>query len=101
MAGSSAIVSCTSIEPLQPPIDHVRPAELVGDALGVDPDRVYLASTGVIGETLPEGALRNGGPANQEDGRGEKSNPAAAAQGATRRVLASAEPRRPPATAER
>jgi glutamate N-acetyltransferase/amino-acid N-acetyltransferase len=41
-------------------------AELVGDALGVDPERVYLASTGVIGETLPENALRTGLPALAE-----------------------------------
>jgi glutamate N-acetyltransferase/amino-acid N-acetyltransferase len=38
-------------------------AELIGDALGVDPEQIYLASTGVIGETLPEDALRSGLPA--------------------------------------
>ena len=38
-------------------------AELVGDAIGVDAERIYLASTGVIGETLPEDALRSGLPA--------------------------------------
>jgi glutamate N-acetyltransferase/amino-acid N-acetyltransferase len=38
-------------------------AEVIGEALGIDPERVYLASTGVIGETLPEDALRNGLPA--------------------------------------
>jgi glutamate N-acetyltransferase/amino-acid N-acetyltransferase len=38
-------------------------AELVGESLGIEPDRIYLASTGVIGETLPEGALRDGLPA--------------------------------------
>ena len=37
-------------------------AETIADALGVLPDRVFLASTGVIGETLPEDALRNGLP---------------------------------------
>jgi glutamate N-acetyltransferase / amino-acid N-acetyltransferase len=41
-------------------------AELVGEALGVEPDRIYLASTGVIGETLPEDALRSGLPALAE-----------------------------------
>jgi glutamate N-acetyltransferase / amino-acid N-acetyltransferase len=40
-----------------------RTAELIGDALGIEPDRVYLASTGVIGETLPEEALLTGLPA--------------------------------------
>ena len=38
-------------------------AELIGAALDIDPDRIYLASTGVIGETLPEDALRDGLPA--------------------------------------
>ncbi len=38
-------------------------AELIGGALDVDPDRVYLASTGVIGETLPTEALATGLPA--------------------------------------
>lgn len=38
-------------------------AELIGDSLGIEPDRIYLASTGVIGETLPEQALRDGLPA--------------------------------------
>jgi len=38
-------------------------AEVVGEALNIDPDRIYLASTGVIGETLPEEALRSGLPA--------------------------------------
>ncbi|MEQ8839731.1 MAG: bifunctional glutamate N-acetyltransferase/amino-acid acetyltransferase ArgJ [Acidimicrobiales bacterium] len=38
-------------------------ADLVGQALGVDPDTIYLASTGVIGETLPSDALRAGLPA--------------------------------------
>jgi len=38
-------------------------AELIAGELGVDPVRVYLASTGVIGETLPEEALRSGLPA--------------------------------------
>ncbi len=38
-------------------------AETIAEALGVDTDRVYLASTGVIGETLPEPALRDGLPA--------------------------------------
>ncbi|MEM7142630.1 MAG: bifunctional glutamate N-acetyltransferase/amino-acid acetyltransferase ArgJ [Actinomycetota bacterium] len=38
-------------------------AEVIGAALDIDPDRVYLASTGVIGETLPEEALREGLPA--------------------------------------
>jgi len=38
-------------------------AEIIGDAIGVDSDRVYLASTGVIGETLPEAALADGLPA--------------------------------------
>ena len=37
-------------------------AELIGEELGIDPDRVYLASTGVIGETLPEDALTAGLP---------------------------------------
>ena len=37
-------------------------AEIIGDAIGVDSDRVYLASTGVIGETLPEAALADGLP---------------------------------------
>lgn len=37
-------------------------AETIADALGVLPDRVFLASTGVIGETLPEDALREGLP---------------------------------------
>ena len=37
-------------------------AELVGEALGIEPDRIYLASTGVIGENLPEAALRDGLP---------------------------------------
>ncbi|MCP4738579.1 MAG: bifunctional ornithine acetyltransferase/N-acetylglutamate synthase, partial [Bosea sp.] len=38
-------------------------AELIGEALDLEPDRIYLASTGVIGETLPEDALRTGLPA--------------------------------------
>lgn len=38
-------------------------AELIGQALDIEPDRIYLASTGVIGETLPEDAMRNGLPA--------------------------------------
>ncbi|GJM37765.1 MAG: arginine biosynthesis bifunctional protein ArgJ [Acidimicrobiales bacterium] len=38
-------------------------AELVAAGLGIDADRVFLASTGVIGETLPEDALREGLPA--------------------------------------
>jgi glutamate N-acetyltransferase/amino-acid N-acetyltransferase len=38
-------------------------ATTIGEALGVAPDTVYLASTGVIGETLPEDALRAGLPA--------------------------------------
>lgn len=37
-------------------------AETIADALGVLPDRVFLASTGVIGEILPEEALRDGLP---------------------------------------
>lgn len=37
-------------------------AELIGEALAIDPDRIYLASTGVIGENLPEAALRDGLP---------------------------------------
>lgn len=32
-------------------------ADVIGSALGVPADTVYLASTGVIGETLPEAAL--------------------------------------------
>ena len=35
-------------------------ASTIADELGVLPERVYLASTGVIGETLPEDALRDG-----------------------------------------
>ena len=38
-------------------------AGLVGDALGIDPEQIFLASTGVIGETLPEDAMRAGLPA--------------------------------------
>ncbi|MFT5204616.1 MAG: glutamate N-acetyltransferase/amino-acid N-acetyltransferase [Candidatus Aldehydirespiratoraceae bacterium] len=38
-------------------------AEVIGEALDIDPERVYLASTGVIGETLPEDVLRRGLPA--------------------------------------
>jgi glutamate N-acetyltransferase/amino-acid N-acetyltransferase len=38
-------------------------AELIGEALDITPDRIYLASTGVIGEALPEAALRSGLPA--------------------------------------
>jgi glutamate N-acetyltransferase / amino-acid N-acetyltransferase len=38
-------------------------ADVIGDALGIDPERVYLASTGVIGETLPAEALASGLPA--------------------------------------
>lgn len=37
-------------------------AATIADALGIDADAVYLASTGVIGETLPEDALRAGLP---------------------------------------
>ncbi len=32
-------------------------ADVIAEALGVDPHEVYLASTGVIGESMPEGAL--------------------------------------------
>ena len=35
-------------------------AEIVAEALGVDADRVYLASTGVIGEPLPDDILSDG-----------------------------------------
>jgi glutamate N-acetyltransferase/amino-acid N-acetyltransferase len=38
-------------------------ADVIGEALGIDPTSIYLASTGVIGETLPEDALRDGLPA--------------------------------------
>ena len=38
-------------------------ATTIGAALDIDPERIYLASTGVIGETLPEDALRDGLPA--------------------------------------
>lgn len=38
-------------------------AETVAQALGVDADRVYLASTGVIGEPLPDDILSNSLPA--------------------------------------
>ncbi len=41
-------------------------AELIGESLGIEPHRIYLASTGVIGETLPEPALRDGLPALAE-----------------------------------
>ncbi len=34
-------------------------AEIVGDQLGIDPQRIYLASTGVIGEPLAEQPLRD------------------------------------------
>jgi len=37
-------------------------ATTIADELGVLPERVYLASTGVIGEPLPEDALRDGLP---------------------------------------
>ena len=37
-------------------------ANIVADHLGLDPDFVYLASTGVIGEPLPDDALRRGLP---------------------------------------
>ncbi len=33
-------------------------AQIIGDQLGLDPDRIFLASTGVIGEPLAEGPLR-------------------------------------------
>ena len=42
-------------------------ATIVGEALGIDPERIYLASTGVIGETLPEAALRSGLPVLAEN----------------------------------
>ena len=38
-------------------------AEVVAESLGVDADRVYLASTGVIGEPLPDDILSNSLPA--------------------------------------
>ena len=38
-------------------------AEVVAQSLGVDADRVYLASTGVIGEPLPDDILSNSLPA--------------------------------------
>ena len=37
-------------------------AEVVAESLGVDADRVYLASTGVIGEPLPDDILSNSLP---------------------------------------
>lgn len=37
-------------------------AQTVAEALGVDADRVYLASTGVIGEPLPDSALTSALP---------------------------------------
>jgi glutamate N-acetyltransferase/amino-acid N-acetyltransferase len=37
-------------------------AQTIADALGASPDEIFLASTGVIGETLPEEAMREGLP---------------------------------------
>lgn len=59
-------------------------ADLIGDALGVDADRVYLASTGVIGETLPEAALESGLPVLATQLDNANSETWAAAAGAIR-----------------
>jgi glutamate N-acetyltransferase/amino-acid N-acetyltransferase len=59
-------------------------ADLIGDALGVDADRVYLASTGVIGETLPEAALESGLPVLATRLDNANSDTWAAAAGAIR-----------------
>lgn len=59
-------------------------AELIGEALGIERNRIYLASTGVIGETLPEDALRRGLPALADKLEVASAEAWAAAAGAIR-----------------
>jgi glutamate N-acetyltransferase/amino-acid N-acetyltransferase len=59
-------------------------AQLIGEALGIDAERVYLASTGVIGETLPEAALQSGLPTLAAQLDNANSDTWAAAAGAIR-----------------
>jgi len=57
VANSGCANACTGKQGL---LDARETAEIVANEFGAKPDLVYVASTGVIGETLPVPKIRNG-----------------------------------------